>query len=494
MCERNLSMAAIYIQCKKYKARNRVAVQVNSSDVDLRGYQQEDVSKLRHVLRQGAKRALFEASVGYGKSVVIYFLAVAYSAAGKRVWVLSNRSAVVDQLADRAGWLPGVTVMTVQAADRRKERLSKEPADLILIDEVHMGGAAAQYGRVMDCAPGAVSIGFTGTPKPETFSVFPAHVKGHDSKWLTERGFLAPLKYITPDVNDIIDMSGVRRRNGDYDPSAAIEALQQKKIYSNVIEDFRTYGLHVPTLGFCVNVQHAHDTAEIFRKAGHKCDVLIGKDSKQDVENKIAMLKDGGLLFSVDKVSAGFDLPDLRTLLLMRPTESEQLHVQQLGRAARAAAGKECGYIVDHVGNVHNQGTLTLQRDWLNLEATKGQRKTEDGRSLAIRQCDDCMAIFEAGPKVCPDCGVVLVKDQRISCDEAVRLKEQDADKIEAERKAMQDLKKRQGQPIRQMAAYLGYETAVRNMKNRYKKAVENNDDIVIAFAASELRKARVRV
>ncbi|MFX0543158.1 DEAD/DEAH box helicase family protein [Roseovarius sp. S4756] len=198
----------------------------------LRKYQAEDVDKLRDTLRQGAKKVLFEASVGYGKSVVIEHLAAAYSAIGRRVWVLSNRSAVINQLHDRTGEMPGVTVMTVQAADRRREKLSAEPAALILVDEVHMGGAAAQYRPVLDCAPYAVAIGFTGTPRPETFSVFPAHVQGKGAAWLTGQRLLAPLKYA---VSNEMDLRHVKKRRGEFDEAQIVEMMSERRIYSDAI-------------------------------------------------------------------------------------------------------------------------------------------------------------------------------------------------------------------------------------------------------------------
>ena len=207
--------------------------------VHFRPYQKTDVDTLRETIRTGEKRVLFEASVGYGKTVVIEYLAESYSAAGRKVWVLSNRSAVVKQLRDAAGSLPSVEVMTVQAADRRREKLASDPADLILVDEIHMGGAASQYRRVLDCSPDAVAIGFTGTPKPETFDVFPAHVKGHGAGWLTDNGWLSPLRYICPDP---LDLSGVGIKRGEYDEAQVIEKLSERRIYADAIQSYEEYG------------------------------------------------------------------------------------------------------------------------------------------------------------------------------------------------------------------------------------------------------------
>ena len=458
----------------------------------LRDYQTEDLGKVSDALKQGAQRVLFEASVGYGKSVLIEAMAEAYSKTNRRVWVLSNRSSIINQLRKRAAHLPGVQVMTVQAADRRLAELAANPAALVLIDEVHMGGSAAQYGRVMACAPAARVIAFTGTPSPQNFETFPRHIEGRSSRWLTERGFLSPLRYFTPNP---LDMRGVKVRNGEFDEAQVMAILEEGKIFGNSIEAYRTYGLDVPTLGFCVNVKHAIDTAERFRNAGHACEVITGKDSERAMAYKIAALSDGGLAVSVDKVSAGFDLPHLGVIQSMRPTASKRTWKQQLGRAARIAPGKDFGLVIDQVGNSLLHGTLTQPTNW---RAGGGKRTwaaddshTEEGQALSVRQCRACVAVFEAGPSMCPHCGADLARDTRISRAESVRLEEMAAEDIERKQREAAALRKRQGQTIAQMRAYLGHDTAVKNMRKRYDRAHASGDEMVAKFAHEQLRQAR---
>lgn len=459
----------------------------------LRDYQTEDLAKVSEALKQGAQRVLFEASVGYGKSVLIETMATAYSKTGRPVWVLSNRSAVINQLRKRAAHLPGVQVMTVQAADRRRAELALSPAALVLIDEVHMGGSAAQYGRVLDCAPAARVVAFTGSPSPENFDMFPAYVQGRSSRWLTEQGFLAPLRYFPPNK---FDLRGVALKRGEFDEASVMQLLEERRIFSNAIENYRAHGVGVPTLGFCVNVKHAVSTAEEFRKAGHRCEVLTGADNEKEVERKVAALGDGGLTFSVDKVSAGFDLPDLRLMLSLRPTNSERVWTQQLGRFARAAPGKTHGLILDHVGNSTRLGTLTLERNWRGSGKTKATAETVDGECLAVRQCPSCVGVFESGPSRCPYCDAELARDTRISRAESVRLSEVAAEELEKQRQEAAALKKRMGQTIAQMRIWLGakvgksnaHREAVNNMRSRYDRAMRAGDEVVARFAHEQLR------
>lgn len=398
--------------------------------MDLRLYQSDDISTLRARVLEGARRVLFEASVGYGKSVVIEHLAHAYAAAGRPVLVLSNRRAVVDQLRKRARGHELIRVMTVQAADRRRADLG--PVDLLLIDEFHMGGAAAQYGRVIEAVGDALVVGFTGTPRPESFEALPVHVEGRGAAWLTDQGFLAPLRYRIPDTPDL---SAVRARAGDYVPADLSGAMNRSEIHGRVIESYSDFCRGQPTLGFCVDIAHAVKVADEFRAAGFPAEILTGKDRQEVVEDRIRHLADGGLLLSIDKVSAGFDLPDLRHILALRPTKSEQLWVQQLGRAARAAVGKAHGLIHDHAGNVMRCGTLTESRDW-RAPGVGEDRRTEDSERLSIRTCESCMFVWEPGPTVCPTCGHDNGQERRVSVREATRIREAHAAEIEAQRAA----------------------------------------------------------
>lgn len=395
----------------------------------LRDYQEADLAALRNTAKQGHKSILFEASVGYGKSVVITHIATAYDKAGRRVLVLSNRKAVVEQLAKRTSKLKNTTVMTVQAADRKK----LQPFDVILVDEAHMGGGGAQYGRVLDSSPNALKIAFTGTPKPEVFERFPAHVKGKDARWLTENGFLSPLRYVCPDVPNL---SKARTRNGDFVAEDLEKIMSRKAISGSAISSYRHHCVGRPTLVFCCTVKHAEETATEFRAAGFTPMVLTGKDKRDDVAKKIQHIRSGGLLIAVDKVSAGFDLPDLHAIISLRPTKSEQLWVQQLGRVARAADGKTHGWVFDHAGNAWRCGTLTEQRDWQNVEKDPDAKRTVDGDLLSLRRCEECLSIFEAPATVCPHCGHENGQDQRISKREKARLDEVAAAEIEAARQA----------------------------------------------------------
>ncbi|RDC68083.1 hypothetical protein DLJ49_20135 [Rhodovulum sp. 12E13] len=471
--------------------------------MELRPYQKNDVKTLRSTVLGGARRVLFEASVGYGKSVVIEHLAHAYAAAGRPVFVLSNRKAVVDQLRKRARGHDLIQVMTVQAADARRDRLPK--FCLVLIDEAHMGGAATQYARVVGAAahPGTLVVDFTGTPTPGLFKLADAHVAGRDAAWLTAHGFLSPLEYWTPYTPDL---SGVALSKGDYQTAGLLEVAEREKAQrlGSVLESYTTRCAGEPTLGFCIDIADAEAVAARFHAEGIAAEVLTGRDGEDETARKIRALQDGGLVLSVSKVSAGFDLPDLRHILALRPTKSPHLWVQMLGRAARAAEGKPCGVVHDHSGNADRLGTLTLKSDWRAGGQPGPDERTEDGRALGVRTCEQCMRIWEsAGGSVCPACGHDNRQDRRISEREAVEMRKREAAEIDARHEAEKAIRDRAGRPVKQHMGFLfnakGWRwpdaraEAARVAKRRLDQAERAGDVEVAALIRSDLEAVGIR-
>ncbi|OOY22506.1 hypothetical protein BMI91_19685, partial [Thioclava sediminum] len=219
-------------------------------------------------------------------------------------------------------------------------------------------------------------------------------------------------------------------------------------------------------------------------------EVLTGQDSDEDVDRKIAHLAAGGLLLSVDKVSAGFDLPDLRNIISLRPTKSDQLWVQQLGRVARSADGKAHGTVYDHAGNTLRCGTLTEARDWSDGGEVSTDRQTESGERLSIRTCDECFFIFPGGTAICPTCGHDNGKDPRISQRKAIELRAVEAAEIEAARAAQAKAARReqgQAQTFKALLEQVARRPGTRNrhsarhatkhiMKSRMEKAWDRGD------------------
>jgi superfamily II DNA or RNA helicase len=107
------------------------------------------------------------------------------------------------------------------------------------------------------------------------------------------------------------------------------------------------------------------------------------------------------ILVTVDVVSEGFDVPAASVAILLRPTKSLGLYLQQVGRVLRPAPGKEAALILDHVGNVTRHGFPDDHRDWT---LDDGIRRTAGIAAPSVRTCPECYAAFKPQP-VCPVCG-----------------------------------------------------------------------------------------
>jgi superfamily II DNA or RNA helicase len=161
---------------------------------------------------------------------------------------------------------------------------------------------------------------------------------------------------------------------------------------------------------FCASIAHAENVSEGFRAAGYRWQALHSKASYADNQAAIRKLGNGELhgVSSCDIISEGFDVPVVTAAILLRPTQSLGLHLQQIGRVLRPAPGKKRAIVIDHVGNVAqcradvwtlNHGRAEDDRAWSLRGATK-KEKTE-----RVARCEQCLAIIAPGTRVCPECG-----------------------------------------------------------------------------------------
>lgn len=411
----------------------------------LRDYQLADLEKLRAVVSRGARRVLFAATVSYGKTALFSHIAHAYAARGQHVLILAHRTRLVGQAVDRVGKSDLIRISTVQGIVRRLDRIPAPAA--IIVDEAHRGGAAAQYQAVYNAFPDALVLGFTGTPTSDLLSVFPDVVEGETAAALTERGFLSPLRYYCPSV---VDLRGVRSVAGEYDPASLVDALERSSIAGDAIRSYLDHCVGRPTILFAINVSHGLAIQRDFAAAGITSEVITGKDKETEQERKLAHLRAGGLLIAIDTISEGFSYDGLHAVISMRPTRSEALWIQQIGRVARADTGKSHGLVLDHACNTLRHGMLTDHRSVAATGQTRPPSQvTDDGELLRIRQCEHCYRVAEAGPACCPGCGEAYTKERRISVQEKVRLEAVEAEEMRRRREEMARAKRREeGQAI----------------------------------------------
>ena len=237
--------------------------------------------------------------------------------------------------------------------------------DVVVIDEFHHA-AAKTYRNILDHLQPQELLGLTATPeRGDGISVADEFFGGRTASELRlwdalDNDLLVPFHYFG--VADDVDLSGVAwKRQGGYDRARlsgiytgndARAAKVVKELRDKVIStsDMRA-------LAFCVSVQHAQYMAEIFNNAGISVAAVSGQTDDADRALALAQLRSREIncIFAVDLFNEGLDLPDVDTIMLLRPTESSTIFLQQLGRGLRRAPDKSVLTVLDYIGQQHRE-------------------------------------------------------------------------------------------------------------------------------------------
>lgn len=373
----------------------------------LRDYQTELLNAARASYRSGHRRPCLVAPCGAGKTVIVAEMARLSTQRGNRVLFLAHRRELIEQTG-RTLHNAGVdmalcSVMMVQTACRRIERI--QPPDLIIVDENHHAKAAS-YRKVLDAFPDAKAIGVTATPARLDGSglgdVNDDLVQGVSAKWLIAHGYLAPYRYYAPSV---ADLTGVRIRHGEFDARQAESVLVQRAIFGDVIGHYRRLADGRKAICYCSTIEHSRRMAQAFCDAGIQAEHLDGDTDNAERARIVERFRAGEtmILCNVDLISEGFDVPDCSCAILLRPTHSLTLYIQQSMRCMRYLPGKTA-IIIDHVGNYARHGMPDDDRQW-TLEGNKKRAGSRENNSVFVKQCDECYAVVPTATAVCPECG-----------------------------------------------------------------------------------------
>jgi superfamily II DNA or RNA helicase len=249
---------------------------------------------------------------------------------------------------------------SVQTLNTRLDslKLTESFYDFIIVDEVHHI-AASSYRPVINRFRPKVLLGLTATPErmdgedvlKDFCGVIAAEIRLPEA---LNRKLLCPFQYFG--ITDSIDLSSVEWKNGRYLPGELSRIYTQNdkrvgEIISNLNKYLRDIN-DVRALCFCVTQEHAQFMAEKFSLAGLRADYLVS--SRNELRERLRrsfLTKEINYLFVVDIFNEGVDIPDIDTVLFLRPTESLTVFLQQLGRGLRLSEGKECLTVLDFVGN-----------------------------------------------------------------------------------------------------------------------------------------------
>ena len=239
--------------------------------------------------------------------------------------------------------------------------------DVVIIDEFHHA-AAPSYAALLERVTPRELLGLTATPEradgEPILQWFGGRIAAELRLWdAIDQHRLVPFAYYG--IHDDTDYTQITWRRGrGYDPQELSNLVTGDQVLARRIIQSVTRVVADPdsmrALGFCVSVAHAHFMADQFNKAGLTAKAVTG-ETPQDVRRRaLEDLKHGRLhvLFSVDIFNEGVDIPSVDTLLLLRPTDSPTIFLQQLGRGLRKEEGKSLCTVLDFVGQHHREFKL----------------------------------------------------------------------------------------------------------------------------------------
>ena len=398
----------------------------------LRPYQQSAVDGIRQSFLNGSKSPLLVLPTGGGKTIVFSYIAATTAARGKRVLILVHRIELLRQTSEKlhmagvdhglinAKYSPNyykpVQVASVQTLIKRLHKIAAP--DLIIVDEAHHA-VAGTWSEIIKYFPNAYVLGVTATPVrgdgtglgKDQGGIFDDLIMGPQIGELIDMGFLVKPKVFAP--QERLDTSVFRTKMGDYDKHQVAEVMDKPTITGNAVQHYMKACAGEPAVVFCVTVKHAEHVAEQFRLAGFRAYSVDGS-MEDDVRKRILNGLGNGtvdVVCSCDIISEGTDIPAISAAILLRPTKSLGLFIQQVGRALRTAPNKSRAVILDHVGNTLLHGMPEWDRDWTLDGAEKNKRGKSEEPTIRVDQCEKCFAMYAPAPQ-CPHCGFVKeVKD-----------------------------------------------------------------------------------
>ena len=404
--------------------------------LDLRQYQEQLLVDLRHSYKSGHRKVVMTLPTGGGKTAIMMSIARLWKQ-GQVVW-MTHRVELAQQAHKQAelwgvplGKMDVWTPMKLYNGLYRRDKETKRRVDcseqawkalgyceksLLIVDEMHHG-ASRTWGAIIDSFPGYV-LGATATPwrmsKREGFDhLFDDIVSGPNMKMLINWGFLSPIRaWCVP--NHDVRIRGLGSSGGEYNIGATERGIKQRSneyAVSWCLDMLAEHDVEKRVIVFALSVRHAEAVAKCFRDWGVTAAALHSQMEKEDRQKVVDGFSNGEIevVVNVQIATEGFDIPDARCVLMLRPTKSLALYLQMIGRATRVAPNKEFAMVLDATENVMEFGLpqdVDEAMEW-SLEARGGGKSGE----APCKTCPRCSEQVSASALTCPACGYEFMKE-----------------------------------------------------------------------------------
>ena len=272
------------------------------------------------------------------------------------------------------------------------EKTTPEFYDYIIVDEFHHA-AAPTYQKLLSYYKPQILLGLTATPeRMDGKSILPyfnnriaAEIRLPEA---IDRKLLCPFQYFG--VTDNIDLDNLKWAAGGYDKGELSRIYTLSGMMANRRADLVVSSLlkyvtdidDVKGLGFCVTIEHAEFMSNYFNERGIPSMFLTGHSPDEERKEAKARLVKGEVrfIFVVDIYNEGVDIPEVNTVLFLRPTESLTVFLQQLGRGLRLSEDKECLTVLDFIGQANKKYNFEDKFASLLSNTTRGvTREIKDG-------------------------------------------------------------------------------------------------------------------
>lgn len=377
-------------------------------NIKLREYQADLINNIRQSIKHGHKSIVSVLGCGGGKSVIQAEISRSATDKGNTVLFLVHRKELCEQIANtftaQGVDMDRCSVSMVQTVSRHIDKLP-EP-QIIITDEAHHS-TANSYKKIYNAFPDALRLGFTATPcrlnAGGLGEVYEDLITSVSTQWLIENHYLSPYKYYSV---KLADTSGLHIKAGDYKADEVAELMQNSEIYGETVKQWEKLAKNKKTIAYCASVEAAEETAEQFRQAGYTAASLSGSTPKELRAQIMQDFRDSKIMIltNCELFGEGLDVPDCECTVLLRPTQSLTLYIQQSMRSMRYMPGKTA-IIIDHVGNCYLHGLPDDDREW-TLEP-----KAKQANMVKIRECPMCFSVYPPTKQKCPYCGYAAVKE-----------------------------------------------------------------------------------
>ncbi len=413
----------------------------------LRNYQKEIEEGAHRALSSGLN-TLIQADTGAGKTRILAAIACRYN----NVLLVAHRNTLVSQLSlefAKAGLQHGM--LTAKTTRRRAELLHRRHLGksaisttagryvcsvdtilsqarrntlnidcskswLIIVDEAHHMVEENKWGKLCAIFRNSLVLGATATParldgvmlRRGNGGVFDILVQAESLKngsveKLITGGFLSPFKCygIEPRIN----INALVMGKHDYTSVSLISETENhaQAMAGDAVEHYRRLANGKRAVAFCVSIEFAELTAEMYRKSGISSAAIHSKMGRTEIDRIFDLFESGQIqvLCNVDMTGEGVDIPAIEVLIMLRKTASLTLYRQWIGRSLRPCTGKDFAIIIDHADNVRKHGLPDGDIEW-SLDRNPAEQKSN------LMPCPGCRALVKAWEAVCPECGEVF--------------------------------------------------------------------------------------